>query len=78
MAAFRFRLETLLNVRSATRDGCRAHLAEMLAREQVLIAQQAAREHELDDVRGKRATNRAPRTTNRRTAGDGSLRTRPP
>ncbi len=48
MAKFRFRLETLLRLKVAARDQCRAQLAEVLQAEQQLQEQQAQIREEIE------------------------------
>ena len=52
MARFRYRLETLLRLKIAARDQCRAQLAEVLQAEQQLKDQQAEIEQEIENTHG--------------------------
>lgn len=50
MSKFRYRLETLLRLKIAARDECRAQLAEVLQAEQQLKDQQVEIEQEIDST----------------------------
>lgn len=60
MAQFRFRLQTVLRLREAERDRRRSELAEALAAEELLAAQLARIQAELEALRGHLARAAAP------------------
>jgi flagellar protein FliJ len=60
MARFRFRLKTLLAVREAERESCRAQLADVLTAERAVLDKKQALENELFRQRSRARARLAP------------------